>query len=100
MRGPLSEAAEVYNYTEIGIWCAIGVVVAIMATRRTGTARRDGLIASATLLAFGLSDYAEIRTGGEWWTPWWLLAWKATCVIVLLALLLRARRRAPLRNRA
>lgn len=93
MRGPLSEAAELYNYTEIGIWCAIGVVVGVLALRRRGPARRDGLLASLTLFAFGLSDYAEIRTGGEWWTPWWLLAWKAGCVLVLLALVLRARDR-------
>jgi hypothetical protein len=93
MRGPLSGAAETYNYVEMGIWCALAVVVATVASRRTGAARRDGLVAAVTLVAFGLSDYAEIRTGGEWWTPWWLLAWKAACVATLLALLLRARRR-------
>ena len=92
MRGRLSEIAQLYNYTEIGIWCVIGAVVGMMAMRRSGSARRDGLLAAVTLIAFGASDYAEIRTGGEWWTPWWLLAWKATCVLVLLALLLRARR--------
>lgn len=93
MRGPLSDAAELYNFIEIAIWCAIGVVVAMLAWRRTGAARRDGLIASVALLAFGASDYAEIRTGGEWWTPWWLLAWKALCVLALLTLLFRARHR-------
>ena len=93
MRGPLSGAAEAYNYVEIGIWCALAIVVAAAAARRTAAARRDGLLASVALFAFGLSDYAEIRTGGEWWTPWWLLAWKAACVVVLLALLLRARQR-------
>ena len=93
MRGPLSGAAETYNYVEIGIWCALAVVVAALAARRAGAPRRYGLIASVTLVAFGLSDYAEIRTGGEWWTPWWLLAWKAACVLALLALLFCARRR-------
>ena len=93
MRGPLSDAAEVYNYIEIGIWCAIAAVVAAAALRRTGQARRDALLASIVLVAFGLSDYAEIGTGGEWWRPWWLLVWKAACVLVLLVLLLRARRR-------
>jgi hypothetical protein len=87
MRGPLSEAAELYNYIEIGIWCTIAAVVAFVALRRTGPVRRSGLLASVTLVAFGLSDYAEIRTGGEWWRPWWLLAWKAACVITLLGLL-------------
>src|SRR5918999_578027 len=98
MRGPLSGAAELYNYIEIGIWCGIAAVVALVALRRAGAARRDGLIASVALVAFAISDYAEIRTGGEWWRPWWLLTWKATCVLVLLALLLAARRRA--RSRA
>jgi hypothetical protein len=93
MRGPLSEAAETYNYFEIGIWCAAATIVAAAALRRTGAARRDCVLASLALVAFGTSDYAEIRTGGEWWTPWWLLLWKAACVLTLLAVLLRARRR-------
>jgi hypothetical protein len=93
MRGPLSGAAETYNYVEIGIWCAIALVVGALALRRTGAARRDGFVACITLVAFGASDYAEIRTGGEWWTPWWLLGWKAVCVVTLLVLLLRARQR-------
>ena len=71
MRGPLSGAAETYNYVEIGIWCATATVVAVVALRR------DFFIASLVLFAFGASDYAEIRTGGEWWTPWWLLLWNA-----------------------
>ena len=93
MRGPLSGAAETYNYVEIGIWCATATVVAVVALRRAGTARRDFTVASLVLFAFGASDYAEICTGGEWWTPWWLLLWKGTCVLVLLVLLLAARRR-------
>ena len=93
MRGPLSQAAQTYNYVEIGIWCATAMIVAVVALRRRGAARREGLLASFTLFAFGASDYAEIRTGGEWWTPWWLLLWKATCVLLLLALLLAARGR-------
>lgn len=93
MRGPLSRAAETYNSIEIGIWCAAAMIVAAVALRRSGVARRDGLAASAALVGFGLSDYAEIRTGGEWWTPWWLLAWKGACIAVLLVLLIRAQRR-------
>jgi hypothetical protein len=33
---------------------------------------------------FGLSDLVESQTGA-WWTPWWLFAWKALCVLGLLA---------------
>jgi len=93
MRGPLSEAAETYNYIEIGIWAVIAAVVAAASLRKRGAARAQGLLAAVTLAAFGASDYAEIRTGGEWWRPWWLLAWKTACVLVLLTLLILARRR-------
>jgi len=93
MRGPLSGAAETYNYIEIGIWCATATVVAVVALRRTGPARRDFALASLDLFAFGASDYAEIVTGGEWWAPWWLLLWKGACVLILWVSLLNARRR-------
>jgi hypothetical protein len=71
----------------------IAAVVAVLSLRRRGAARAQGLLAAFTLAAFGASDYAEIRTGGEWWRPWWLLAWKTACVLVLLTLLVLARRR-------
>lgn len=96
MRGPLSRWGEIYNYTEIGLWAVLGVVVGFLAQRRSGAARRDGLVAALTLVAFGASDWAEIKTGGEWWRPWWLLLWKAACVLVLLAVALRAHRRSGL----
>ena len=91
MRGPLSQLVEDYNYLEIGIWCAIGAVVAFRGLFQTGQARRNALIAAVVLVAFGLSDYAEIRSGGEWWHPRWLLLWKAACVAGLLGLLVMAR---------
>jgi hypothetical protein len=36
------------------------------------------------LILFGVSDLIERHTGA-WWRPWWLLLWKAVCVIGLLA---------------
>jgi len=68
-------------------------VVTVLALRRNGPARRHGLIAALTLIAFGASDWAENETGGEWWHPWWLLLWKATCVVFLLTLALLTHRR-------
>ena len=91
MRGPLSNAAETYNYIEIGIWTFIALVVAAISLRRRGAPRTRGLVAAVTHLAFGASDYAEIRAGGEWWRPWWLLTWKTACVLVLGLLLVLAR---------
>ena len=84
MRGPLRRAGELFNYVEVALWPALGVVVAIVAMRRRGASRTRGLIAAVTLVAFGASDWVENQTGGEWWTPWWLLLWKAMCVAVLL----------------
>ena len=96
MHGPLSRAGEVYNYVEVGLWPAMGLIVAMVALRKSGAARRDGMIAALTLVAFGASDWFENETGGEWWHPWWLLLWKAACVVALLALGIVARRRAAL----
>jgi hypothetical protein len=95
VQGPLSRWGEIYNYVEIGLWAGIGAVVGALAVRGTGASRRHGLLAAFTLVAFGLSDWAEIKTGGEWWRPWWLLAWKAACVLVLLTLGVLAYRRKP-----
>ena len=93
MRGPFSRGGEIYNYIEVALWPTMGVVVTVLALRRSGPARRHELIAALTLFAFGASDWAENETGGEWWHPWWLLLWKATCVVVLLTLALLTHRR-------
>jgi len=93
MRGSLSRAAEIYNYIEVGLWPTLGAAVAFLAMRRRGAMRLYGLIAAVTLVAFGASDWVENATGGEWWHPWWLLAWKASCVVTLLTLGLLAARR-------
>ncbi len=82
--------AEVYNYIEVALWPVIGVVIAVHGFRRTGAVRRDCIIAAVTLVAFGATDWFEANTGNEWWHPWWLLLWKASCVAILLGLLLTA----------
>ncbi len=71
------------NYWEAGFWGAIALGFAVAAIRRRGNMRRLLLIAALTLAAFGASDLVEVRTGA-WWRPWWLLAWKALCVGVML----------------
>jgi len=80
------------NYIEAGLWIALGVGAAVQAFRYAGAVRRDLLILALDLIAFGLSDIVETRTGA-WWRPWWLLTWKAACIGVMLALLLRYLRR-------
>jgi len=87
------DATFVYaNYVEAARWAGMGVVVWLK--------RRDrlGLAIAAALLAFGLSDIVETRTGA-WYRPWWLLVLKLACVMTiagsLVALLRRSRNQGP-----
>ena len=87
------------NLVEAGFWCSLGLgfLVAALAKPR----HRARLLAVAlTLVVFGASDVAESRTGA-WWRPWWLLVWKAACVILLAGFFwrhYRDQRRSRLKN--
>jgi hypothetical protein len=90
---------SVYNAIEIGIWLAFAIGFLVAAFKHRAQLRRRCLFAAVTFLFFGVSDAVELYTGA-WWKPWWLLTWKALCVISLLALyvdnvLLRVRRSKP-----
>jgi hypothetical protein len=39
-------------------------------------------VSGAAFVLFGLPDLVEMRTG-TWFSPWWLLLWKVSCVVVL-----------------
>jgi hypothetical protein len=80
----------VANYVEAGFWAAVGLAFMVVALVGRG-ARRAPLLAAVTFVAFGFSDVVEVRTG-QWWDPWWLFTWKATCVVVLAGLLVHYRR--------
>ncbi len=77
----------IYNVIEIGIWILFGVGCFVAALRHTGANRYRCHLAAAAFLLFAASDAVELYTLA-WWKPWWLLAWKAGCVIVLLSLYL------------
>jgi hypothetical protein len=84
------------NYIEATLWACIGIGFFLHASRAVGQRRRTSLHAGITFLFFGASDIVETTTGA-WWRPWWLFAWKAACVVALLALLvghLRRRKKA------
>ena len=85
---------EIANYAEAAFWALVAVCFAFAAARRPGTVRGECWIAALTFLLFGLSDVIEVRTGA-WYRPWWLLLFKALCVLSiarLLAIYLRHRR--------
>ena len=73
------------NYLEALLWAGIALVFAILAARRAGSIRLRHALTAVAFALFGLSDVVEVRTGA-WWRPWWLLLWKAGCILVLVAL--------------
>ena len=79
------------NNAEAVLWMAIGVAFAVNAIRRRGSARVKCLLAAGIFVVFGGSDLVEVQTGA-WWRPWWLLAWKAVCVIAMFLLYVDYRR--------
>ena len=84
---------ETGNLIEGFFWTAVGLCFAVSMIRPAQ--RRAKLIAAVNFVAFGLSDFAEMRTGA-WWRPPWLLAWKLACVLVMvvqLVLYMKNRRR-------
>jgi len=84
------------NHAEAVLWILVAVVFGVFAIKRRGLARRRCAIAVPVFFFFGMSDVVEVHTGA-WWRPWWLFAWKATCVLGMLWLLwdyLRRRRQA------
>src|SRR5262249_46869908 len=80
--------AESFNYAEVGLWSTLGIIAFVIGGRRTGVVRRRFFLAAPVLVAFGVSDWVEARTGNQWWHPWWLLVWKGTCLTILSVLAL------------
>lgn len=70
---------------EAGLWIVMGAIVAVLALRKAK--RRGTLLTTAIILiAFGVSDLVETRTGARW-KPWWLLVWKVGCIALILFLI-------------
>lgn len=82
----LADLHSLGNYLEAGLWILLGLGFAVHATRSPRPQWRRGWVTSLALVAFGLSDLAEVGTGA-WWRPWWLLTWKGGCVAIFGVLL-------------
>ena len=97
--------ADTFNVCEAALWICMGLGFVVSAFRRQRTlaagnstsafpqanagffgnpARRCACL-GVSLIAFGVSDIVEVQTGA-WWRPWWLFAWKATCLVLLVGL--------------
>ena len=75
---------SVGNAIEAVLWLLIAAILLVAGFRSPASRYRCWLIA-AVLIAFGISDVVEIRTGA-WWRPWWLLAWKGSCIVTFILL--------------
>ena len=71
---------------EAGVWIALAAVLLFARGRRM-------FAIAVVLVLFGLSDVVEAQTGA-WWRPWWLLVWKALCVLGIILAIASARCRA------
>ncbi|MGC4034087.1 MAG: hypothetical protein QM754_20595 [Tepidisphaeraceae bacterium] len=67
------------NYVEAGVWATMGLVALVKRPNWQAVA------IGVTLLFFGGSDVVEAHTGA-WYDPWWLFAWKAVCVLLIVAI--------------
>lgn len=74
----------IFNLVEGLFWIALGGwVIFQQHSFKSPYQLHLGLI----LIFFGLSDFVEMTTGA-WWQPWWLLAWKAACIVIGLILII------------
>lgn len=75
------DGLALFNLVEATIWFAFGVGLLGAATFRPPGAHL-GVQGGVAFLWFGVSDLVEMHTGA-WFRPWWLLVWKALCILVL-----------------
>jgi lipopolysaccharide export LptBFGC system permease protein LptF len=82
----LQNAFCIFNLCEGLLWVGIAVGFAVVFARKRRNP--DLMLATGLLfLAYGVSDFVEIRTGG-WYKPWSLLLWKV-CSILGFAIMYR-----------
>lgn len=79
-----------FNVFEVVLWTALGCEFSRRSVWIERSYRGRCLLAALAFFLFAGSDAVEILTGA-WWRPWWLLMWKAACVLVLLLLYLDVR---------
>ena len=79
----ITDAFRDSNYVEGFFWIGVGLLA--FKAARDRKVPRLAWAYLGTLIVFGCSDWVESTTGA-WWRPWWLFAWKAACVGVLVGL--------------
>jgi hypothetical protein len=82
---------DYFNTLEIVLWSLLGLGLLAVSLRRRKL-RTEATMAGLLFLAFAGSDAVELTTGA-WWRPWWLLVWKAACIVGLVLVGVRVCRR-------
>ncbi len=81
----MTESNRIFNLVEGLIWVCVGLVL-LWRSRSCEPARSPTILAGATFILFGVSDFIEIRTG-SWYQPVWLFIWNVACVASLVSCL-------------
>ena len=84
----LANLTDDYNRIEPHIWYTVALLS--FPALRGHSPLRERIALFLTLVAFGTSDFYETLA---WWTPWWLLLWKAGCLAILVRMVYRIWRR-------
>ncbi|GJM26617.1 MAG: hypothetical protein DHS20C16_30320 [Phycisphaerae bacterium] len=75
------------NHIEAGLWIVIGIVFAVCAMMNSRV-RVRAFAAAIVFILFGASDIVEAQLGA-WWKTWWLISWKALCILSMIILFVR-----------
>ena len=81
----ITDAFRYSNYIEGVFWIVVGGL-SLLAARQRKRPRFGGVLL-LIFIVFGVSDWVESTTGA-WYFPWWLLAWKAACIVAVAGLLI------------
>lgn len=73
---------EAFNVFEAILWMSLAVYALVASRRSASRVRHLARRLSGLLVLFAISEAIEVGTGAPW-RPWWLLAFKAFCVIGL-----------------
>ena len=79
---------DIFNLIEGFFWIAFGLWM-LLAPKQSFISHYKPWL-GIILIIFGLSDFVEMTTGA-WWQPWWLLVWKAACLVIGLILIILIR---------
>ncbi len=77
-----------FNNIEGFFWIVLACASAVRSFTCESKFRMTFFALFVLLIFFGSSDFVEARSGA-WWQPWWLLVWKAACILGLAIVMIR-----------